>query len=64
MDRMDVIMNREKIIEEIRAATEAGRLSCERAHELSRRLNVPLREIGALCDELKIRISACGLGCF
>ncbi|MGE5173853.1 MAG: hypothetical protein ACM3MD_08490 [Betaproteobacteria bacterium] len=57
-------MNREKIIEAIQAASNGTRLSCEKAHELSRTLGVSLQEIGALCNELHIKISACQLGCF
>jgi hypothetical protein len=45
-------------------ASADGRLSCEKAHVLSRDLNVSLREIGALCDKIKIKISSCELGCF
>jgi hypothetical protein len=57
-------MTREEIIEAIRSGTQDNRLSCEKAHELSAILNVPLAEIGKLCNELKIRISSCQLGCF
>jgi hypothetical protein len=57
-------MTREKIIEAIRGGMTNDRLSCEKAHELSEKLNVPLREIGALCNEMKIKISSCQLGCF
>ena len=57
-------MTREKIIEAIRAASENNRLSCEKAHELARDLNLSLQEIGAICNELKIKIAACQLGCF
>ena len=57
-------MTREKIIEAIRSGTVNNRLSCEKAHELSSALQVPLREIGDLCNELKIKISSCQLGCF
>ncbi len=57
-------MNREKIIEAVQAASLNSRLSCEKAHELSRTLNVTLREIGEICNNLKIKISACQLGCF
>lgn len=57
-------MTRETIIEAIRAATANGRLSCEKAHELSGALGVSLKELGALCNELKIKIAACELGCF
>ena len=57
-------MNREELIEKVRGASAGNRLSCERAHELSRELDVTLGEIGAICNELKIRISSCQLGCF
>ncbi len=57
-------MTRETMAEAIRAAAENNRLTCERAHELAKELHVTLREIGALCDELKIKIAACQLGCF
>ncbi len=57
-------MKREELIEKVRAASAGNRLSCERAHELSRELDVTLGEIGAICNELKIRISSCQLGCF
>jgi len=54
----------EEIIEAIQKAAVKKRLSCEKAHEISRTLNVPLQEIGALCNDLKIKIMTCQLGCF
>jgi hypothetical protein len=48
----------------IRNAAVDNRLSCEKARALAKELNVPVREIGAHCNELKIRIAACELGCF
>ncbi len=57
-------MDRDKIVDEIQKASEKNRLSCEKAHELSRLLKVPLREIGEICNELNIRIASCQLGCF
>ena len=57
-------MTREKIVEVIRNSSTVNRLTCEHAHALAKALNVTLQEIGALCDELKIKISACQLGCF
>ena len=57
-------MKREGLIEKVRAAAVKNRLSCEQAHELSRELDVTLGEIGALCNELNIKISSCQLGCF
>jgi hypothetical protein len=57
-------MTREKMIEAIRAASVNNRLSCENAHKLAKELNTSLPEIGVLCNELKIKIAACQLGCF
>ncbi len=57
-------MTRETMAEAILAAAENNRLTCERAHNLAKELNITLREIGELCDELKIKIAACQLGCF
>jgi hypothetical protein len=55
---------REKIREAVRNAAISGRLSCEMAHELGAKLDVPLQEIGSVCNELNIRIKDCQLGCF
>lgn len=57
-------MTREKIIEAIRTVSINDRLTCEKAHALAVELKVPLKKIGALCNELKIKIAACELGCF
>jgi hypothetical protein len=57
-------VTQEKIIEALRAASDNNRLTCEKAHALAEELNVSLREIGVLCNELNIKISACQLGCF
>lgn len=57
-------MDRDKIIEAIRTAARDNRLSCASAHELARKLNVAPEELGSICNDLKIKITACRLGCF
>jgi hypothetical protein len=57
-------MDQENMIDTIRSAAVNNRLTCEKAHDLARELNVSLQEIGAVCNELKIKISGCQLGCF
>ncbi len=57
-------MTREKIVEALRASSPGNRLTCEKAHALAKELNVTLQELGGLCNELKIKISECQLGCF
>jgi len=57
-------MDQERVIEAIQAAAIDNRLTCEKAHELADTLGIPLRELGVLCDQMKIKITACQLGCF
>jgi len=57
-------MDREKINEAIQAASIQNCLSCEKAHDLSTTLNISLKEIGEVCNDLKIKITVCQLGCF
>lgn len=57
-------MDQDRIIEAVRAAARDNRLSCEAAHELARELNITPEEIGSICNRLKIKITACRLGCF
>ncbi|MBS4023795.1 MAG: hypothetical protein KGZ79_15480 [Dethiobacter sp.] len=48
----------------IRANLEDGKLSCDRAHTIAAQYGVRLWEIGKACDEGKIKIRGCQLGCF
>ena len=57
-------VSKEKLIAAVTKASEEGRLTCEKAHELRKELDVSLAEIGAVCNELNIRIKDCQLGCF
>ena len=57
-------VSKEALQEAVRKAAVEDRLTCEKAHELGKELDVSLREIGAVCNELNIRIKTCQLGCF
>ena len=57
-------MTKEKIAEEIKKTARENRLACEEARALAQTLGVPIEEIGAVCNELKIKITSCRLGCF
>jgi hypothetical protein len=57
-------MTREKLRETVQEAAKGNRLSCEKAHEMTQTLHVSLQEIGSICNELNIKITACQLGCF
>lgn len=53
-----------RLIEAVRETAEDGKMSCERAHELARELDVPLETVGLALDLEKIKITRCELGCF
>ena len=57
-------MTRDKIIAAIQTTSKNNELSCEKAHELAKELNASLHEIGAICNTLHIKITACQLECF
>jgi len=57
-------ISKDQLIDAVRKASVNGKLSCETAHDLGKELDVPLRDIGVVCNELKIKITACQLGCF
>ena len=59
-----MLVSKESLKDAVKKAAVDGRLTCEKAHELGKELKVPLRDIGEICNELKIRITACQLGCF
>ncbi|MBT9172150.1 MAG: hypothetical protein DDT21_00531 [Syntrophomonadaceae bacterium] len=57
-------MEKNELLLLIRENLEDGRLSCAAAFRLAAAHGLPLREIGQACNEAKIKISACQLGCF
>ncbi|MFZ5647725.1 MAG: hypothetical protein ACOY30_08935 [Bacillota bacterium] len=54
----------DKIIQAVLKAAKDGRLSCTAARKLAGELQVSPRIIGEACNQLKIKIHACELGCF
>lgn len=49
---------------ELQAAALEGRLDCASAMALADRLNLPRKHVGAMADQMGIRIKNCQLGCF
>lgn len=57
--------NREDILS--RRLTEAavdGRIACARARRIADELGVSYKDVGAMANELGLKITACELGCF
>ena len=61
-------MENEKIKNDLlaNAVNKEGKLfiSCSKAFEIADNNSIPTKEIGALCNKLKIKITGCQLGCF
>lgn len=59
--------NTELVDAVIEAAVEVDgrkKLSCARAFRLAERFGAELSEVGQVCNDYKIRITKCQLGCF
>lgn len=41
-----------------------GKISCAAARHLAEEMGIPYSELGKACNEAKIKIFACELGCF
>ncbi len=53
-----------RIKEALLKAAPEGRITCPEARELADSLGVSPRVIGDACNQLKIKIKGCALGCF
>ncbi|MGB4183301.1 MAG: hypothetical protein WBK41_07845 [Dethiobacteria bacterium] len=50
--------------ERIREEASENRLSCQQSFAIAREFNCQPAAVGRLCDELKVKIYGCQLGCF
>ena len=57
-------MNQEEIIAKLKETAREGKISCAMAFKIARESNISTKEVGALLNQLKIKISSCQLGCF
>lgn len=58
---MDV---KQEILDKVKEAAKNGRISCPEARRITDEAGVAPKEVGRACNELKIKISCCALGCF
>ena len=54
----------EQVKVEVERAAEGGHLSCHDARALAEKLGVDYSVVGKACNELKVKLQACELGCF
>jgi len=54
----------QEVLDKVKEAATDGRLNCPKARRIADELGVPAKIVGQACNELKIKISGCALGCF
>jgi hypothetical protein len=57
-------MSQEDIKDRIRAAAPEGKIACAAAFRLAEELGLSRKDLGALLNDLRIKIIQCQLGCF
>jgi hypothetical protein len=57
-------MQQEELKAKIRAAAPELKITCAAAMSLAKELGISREEMGAMLNELRIKITQCQLGCF
>jgi hypothetical protein len=52
------------LIAKLKELAPQGKISCTEARQLAEKLEIHPADIGKACNEAKIKIYACELGCF
>ncbi len=57
-------MDKQAVIEKVKARAKNGKIACKQALEISAEEGISPKELGDLLNELEIKIAGCQLGCF
>lgn len=57
-------MDEKLLVEKLKEIAAQGKISCQEARQLAEQLEIHPSEVGKACNEAKIKIYACELGCF
>jgi hypothetical protein len=60
----EIMQKRDQIVEKLKELSDDSKITCTDARKLAEDLQVEPIEVGKLCDEMKIKIIGCELGCF
>ncbi len=61
---MNEKISKEQLVEKLREMHPDGRITCTEARKLAEELNLDPGDVGQACNEAKIKLYACELGCF
>jgi len=57
-------MDKEAITKKVRSKTKDGKIACKQALKIAEEEDISSKKLGALLNELKIKVANCQLGCF
>jgi len=57
-------MKEEEIIAKLKDSSKEGKIPCAVAFKISQENGISIRKVGELCNQVKIKIIQCQLGCF
>ncbi len=57
-------MEKEKVNNKIIEVSRDGKISCKEAFKIAEECECGVKEVGEACNNLKIKIMGCQLGCF
>ena len=57
-------MTTEELQSAIQSHAVDGKVSCKAMLDLAEKAETPAKQIGEICNDLSIKVSACQLGCF
>lgn len=57
-------MKEEEIIAKFKEVAKEGKITCAMAQKIAIDNKIPMKKVGDLLNQMKIKISQCQLGCF
>lgn len=57
-------MDRKALTEKVKSHTKNGKIACKQALQISAEEGISSQDLGALLNELEIKVVSCQLGCF
>lgn len=57
-------MDKEAVVKKLQTHTKEGKISCKQAQKVADEEGISYKDMGALLNELKVKITQCQLGCF
>jgi len=57
-------LKEDEIVAKLREAAKEGKITCAMAQKIAIENKVPMKRVGELLNQMKIKIAQCQLGCF